>query len=369
MFDEMENININRTESNLLVALARSALSGDIKKSELICLKLLRLAKSDREFYEQVAALMRKHVSGASQLRTVSMLPPADRDLGMSLVKVDENISSDAPILSDEVKSIIDQFLGEQSKRDVLLRNGLLPTQKILLTGKPGTGKTMLAKWIAQQLEIPIATLDLATSISSYLGKTGENLRRVLDFARNNSCVLLLDEFDAIAKRRDDDSEVGELKRIVNVLLKELEEWNLNSIIIAATNHPHLLDPAINRRFDLTIDMPLPSVEIIREIYKKEFSNFYSDSVESLSYPISRALVGRNCADAVSFFRSALRRYLLTGDPLSKCIYVECLRRHLNTSKQFYSSIFKDMHNYMTIREISNITGKAPSTIQHHISK
>lgn len=364
----METIENNRTKNSLLVALAQSALAGDVKKSELICLKILRSTKEDREFSEKFADVMQRYSSGMSQFRS-SMLPPADRDLGLSLLKVDENFSTEMPILSEEVKSTVKQFLDEQSKKDVLLKNGLLPTQKILLTGKPGTGKTMLAKWIAQQLRIPIATLDLAASISSYLGKTGENLRRVLDFARNNSCVLLLDEFDAIAKRRDDDSEVGELKRIVNVLLKELEEWNLNSIIIAATNHPQLLDPAINRRFDLTIEMPLPSVETIRSIYKNEFSNFYSDSIENLSYPISRALVGYNCADVTSLFRAALRHHLLENDPLSKCIFLEYSRRSPKPLKQVYSALFKDMHNYMTIRDIAFVTGKAPSTIQHHINK
>jgi len=99
--------------------------------------------------------------------------------------------------------------------------------------------------------------------MSSYLGKTGNNVRAVFDHAISRPCVLLLDEFDAIAKRRDDDSDVGELKRLVNVLLQALDDWPANSLLIAATNHGELLDPAVWRRFDHVVQFEPPSVELI----------------------------------------------------------------------------------------------------------
>jgi len=95
--------------------------------------------------------------------------------------------------------------------------------------------------------------------MSSFLGKTGSNIRVVLDFARRQPCVLLLDEFDAITKRRDDSAEIGELKRLVTVLIQAIDEWPADGLLVAATNHPELLDPAIWRRFDRVVEFPLPT--------------------------------------------------------------------------------------------------------------
>src|SRR5690606_672144 len=106
---------------------------------------------------------------------------------------------------------------------------------------------------LAASLAIPLLQLELPSVLSSYLGRTGQNLRSVLDFARSNRVVLLLDEFDAVAKKRDDPRDLGELNRIVSVLLKDLEDWSGPSIVVAATNHEALIDPAIFRRFSMAL--------------------------------------------------------------------------------------------------------------------
>lgn len=126
------------------------------------------------------------------------------------------------------------------------------------MSGPPGVGKTMTAGWLAHRLGLPLLTLDLASVMSSYLGKTGSNVRAVLNHAQEQPCVLLLDEFDSIAKRRDDDSDVGELKRLVTVILQTIDDWSPASLLVAATNHGELLDPAVWRRFDVTLTFSLP---------------------------------------------------------------------------------------------------------------
>jgi SpoVK/Ycf46/Vps4 family AAA+-type ATPase len=138
---------------------------------------------------------------------------------------------------------------------------GLSPRSSLFFVGPPGVGKTSSAAWLARQLGVPLYQVEIPALISSYLGKTGRNLREIFDFARGQRVVLLMDEFDAIAKRRDDQGDMGEMRRIVSVLLKEIEEWPGPSVLVAATNHPELIDPAVFRRFQLTVAVEPPGPE------------------------------------------------------------------------------------------------------------
>src|SRR5690606_342807 len=135
------------------------------------------------------------------------------------------------------------------------------------------------------------------------LGKTGSNLRSVLDFAKSHPCVLFLDEIDAIAKKRSDESDVGELKRLVNILLQEIENWPNQGLLVAATNHPELVDPALWRRFDLDVTFYLPSEENVRKavieflgVDYSEFSHlidFLADSQKGESYSNIKRTINR----------------------------------------------------------------------------
>ncbi|WP_151825425.1 AAA family ATPase, partial [Acinetobacter bereziniae] len=184
---------------------------------------------------------------------------PVDLDSRLELLRreltpiVDPNLTWPESVQSELIATLI-----ERKKTEELLEEGLSPTKSLLFIGQPGVGKTVAARWLASKLERPLLTLDLSAVMSSYLGRTGGNIRIVLDYARNSSCVLLLDEFDAIAKRRDDSGEIGELKRLVTVLLQEIDSWPSDGLLIAATNHPELLDPAVWRRFDRVIEFPNP---------------------------------------------------------------------------------------------------------------
>ncbi|MFH9114834.1 AAA family ATPase [Streptomyces globisporus] len=153
----------------------------------------------------------------------------------------------------------MDDLVAERPVREALVDVGLQPSRSVLLSGPPGVGKTLTASHIASQMKQTLFVVDLAAVMSSYLGRTGRNLRAVMEFAAENECVLFIDEFDALAKRREDDSDVGELKRLVNVLLLELDRWPAGSFLIAATNHKELLDTAISRRFDVLLELSLPA--------------------------------------------------------------------------------------------------------------
>ncbi|MGC5046616.1 AAA family ATPase [Streptomyces albidoflavus] len=161
--------------------------------------------------------------------------------------------------MDEATRQSVDDLVAERPVREALVDVGLQPSRSVLLSGPPGVGKTLTASHIASQMKQTLFVVDLAAVMSSYLGRTGRNLRAVMDFAAENECVLFIDEFDALAKRREDDSDVGELKRLVNVLLLELDRWPAGSFLIAATNHKELLDTAISRRFDVLLELSLPA--------------------------------------------------------------------------------------------------------------
>jgi SpoVK/Ycf46/Vps4 family AAA+-type ATPase len=275
------------------------------------------------------------------------------------------------PILEPAVHAVVARFLRERVEVERLLREGFAPPRTLLLKGQPGTGKTMLARWLSLQLDLPLVVLDLATSISSFLGKTGANLRRSLDYARATPCVLLLDEFDAIAKRRDDSTEVGELKRIVNVLLKELEEWPLHSVLIAATNHPELLDPAINRRFDVVLQIPLPGEAEREAILVRACGRFASTLPAGFLAALGRILVGGNGSELDTMAQGVVRRHVVEQTPLGIAFTEAIAQRLPNVSKAELGPLTKALKEMtgMSVREIAELLGKSSSAVQYHLTK
>ncbi len=182
----------------------------------------------------------------------------------LAVLRID-TVGARQPVLSESIMTGIQQLLAERRQAQKLLKLGLEPMRSAIFVGPPGVGKTMTAKWIAQQLDLPLFVLDLTAIMSSYLGRTGNNLRAVLDYAKSIPCVLLLDEIDAIAKRRADVSDIGELKRLVTVILQEIDAWPSTGLLLAATNHAELIDPALWRRFDMTLEFPKPERRQIAE--------------------------------------------------------------------------------------------------------
>jgi SpoVK/Ycf46/Vps4 family AAA+-type ATPase len=186
--------------------------------------------------------------------------------------------------------------------------------------------------------------------------------------------LLLLDEFDAIAKRRDDATEIGELKRIVNVLLKELEEWPLQSVLVAATNHPELLDRAIARRFDLVLDLPLPRETERAEILKRAARRFGDSISEPMLRALACALEGASGSDLDSLMNAAVRHHLATGDDIVRSVAEEFRMRlgeRLNRQKvgDLLRSMQASVNGSFTVRELAELFGKSASTIQHHLKK
>lgn len=266
---KLSNADDKNKPYNDLVQLARLALSGRPQDIQLYLRRVVRRIDSiEPDAARQILDLLRESPVPQSPFRTITTESiPVDQDTKLSLVRHEYPVELDvAPVWPPDVESVLSQLITERLKEAELQDQGLTPTRTALFVGKPGVGKTLAARYIAAAMGRPLLTLDLAAVMSSFLGRTGNNLRFVLDYAKNLPCVLLLDELDAVAKRRDDDVEVGELKRLVTVLLQEIDDWPTTGLLLAATNHPDLLDPAVWRRFEIVLQMPLPKIDQMKKI-------------------------------------------------------------------------------------------------------
>jgi len=346
-----------------LIRLAKLASKGDRDDSVLFIRSLVRRLRSD---YPQLAAelgkLMKSPARAAVLRKSVAQVP-VDTDSRLQLARVDDPVILPVdPIWSEQVRQCLEQVVAERQRLDDLASANLAPTRSLLFTGPPGVGKTLTAKWIAASLSLPLITLDLSAVMSSYLGRTGSNVRNVMDYARGTPCVLLVDEFDAIAKRRSDHGEVGELKRLVTVLLQEIESWPQDGFLIAATNHSELLDPAVWRRFDVTIEFQLPDVTQLTAAV-----SLFLDGEEvssSIRTAVVEALTGQSYSDVERSISKA-RREAVIGDESLEERLVALVRAFVGTAPKVRQKQIAVLlvQSGLSQREANVVTGVARNTI------
>ena len=244
---------------------------------------------------------------------------PTDSEKGFPLVSVYEQYFNMGDlILDDDIKERLEYIISENKNFKKLLSFGLKPKQKILLCGPPGTGKTLSAKVISSVSGYPFVYVKFDSIISSFLGQTASNLRKIFDFIEKGKFVVLFDEFDIVGKKRDDEQEHGEIKRVVNNFMQMLDTYNGESILIAATNHQHLLDTAVWRRFDEVLLYKLPDATQRLELFEKYLGMLRHEINFDLSAFIKKT-IKFSAADIATICEDALRRAIINDqDKISK---------------------------------------------------
>jgi SpoVK/Ycf46/Vps4 family AAA+-type ATPase len=194
------------------------------------------------------------------------------------IIQDKEEIALKDVFLDTRNKELITQLIKENTYARELQEYGLPVNNKVLLQGSSGCGKTMTAKAVANELGKNIIILNLSNIVSSRIGETSQNIKMIFDKAARERSVLFLDELDQIGKARgSDDKDVGEMRRLVNTLIQLIDYYPENALLICATNHPEIIDTALLRRFQLTINYEMPSEEFLDSFYNQLLSKFPDD--------------------------------------------------------------------------------------------
>ena len=363
------------TGSEDLFKSALQDLANDEEKKGNITLSS-SLVKAYSSEKKTVSTILDSPLSEMSFSAQAGLPTPKDKDSSLDLVEVIyPKVRLDNVALPDKTKEAILQIIEEQKKASDLFSKGITPTNRVLFCGPPGCGKTLTANVLAGEIGIPIAYVKLDGLVSSYLGQTGTNIRKIFEFVKDKRIMLFLDEFDAIAKKRDDAHELGELKRVVTTLLQNMDNMPGNVFFVAATNHHHLLDPAIWRRFDTSILLELPNVPqreaIINNFLKETLADYRVDlkTLVILTEGMSGSEVGN--------LLHALAKYCILQGKTSDISRVDIANVWMKQSTLFISedsdaytqALYKLSKSGISMRVLADITGIPKSTLSYRFNK
>lgn len=307
--------------SELIKMMFQAYADNDNKKFVQIANEIIN--DEEKKKHNLLAKDLRKILSAMPQnnstLNTISKryktnIPiPRDTEKGFPLLEIREHyLNLDDLILTDELKERLKYIIEELKHIEILGAYGIRPKQKILFCGPPGTGKTLSSRVMSSIIGFPLVYIRFDSIVSSFLGETATNLRKIFDFVEEGEWVVLFDEFDIVGKKRDDPHEHGEIKRVVNNFMQMMDNYGGKSLLIAATNHQHLLDSAIWRRFDDILFFDMPDTYRREQLFNK-YLRVLKRSRDLDIFRLAEMTEGFSPADIAQICEEALRRIIL-GD-------------------------------------------------------
>ncbi|MDD3182778.1 MAG: ATP-binding protein [Alphaproteobacteria bacterium] len=294
-------------------------------------------------------------------------------------IKFIDDLPLTPPIFTKAVTRAIDTILEEWRNLEKIAAVDIEPVRSCLIYGAPGTGKTQLALWMARQLKLPVVVARLDGLVSSFLGTTSRNIGTLFNFADRYRCLLLLDEFDAIAKFRADPQEVGEIKRVVNTLLQNMDARKNHGFTIGVTNHENLLDPAVWRRFDIQVEIPRPSLDVMNQIIQRQLPpvELKDAQIKLLSW----LLEGGTGADVETLTRWVKKSFAVSNDFQHEFLSAAQQFIFLNggrvapEKRQFLMGerdvLFLELKQRldMTVSDLADLSGQNKSTVSRIIGR
>jgi SpoVK/Ycf46/Vps4 family AAA+-type ATPase len=306
-------------------ALVRSHAEGDDKRFYSVALQVAaRAARGGQaRFAQELRDLVEALRTQPSRTlgRPIPVAQPRGELSGLLSVAYPETRMADL-VLEPDVRNRLDQVLLEQRQQDRLRERGFRPLRRLLLIGPPGTGKTMTAAALAGDLHLPLFLIRLDGLITKFMGETAAKLRLVFDALEETRGVYLFDEVDALGGERARTNDVGEIRRVLNSFLQFLEQDDSESLLVATTNHPQMLDRAMFRRFDAVIDYPLPTADLVRAVIRNRLATVQlgpiiwadvTESADGLSHAEITLAAERAAKDTILAKRDAVTTADLVG--------------------------------------------------------
>ena len=325
--------------ADLLLELVRAGARGDhpLFRKTLEALIAEERAKQHNILADRLASYLNQTEA------TKSISPPTFRNgPAMNLFhELNPTRRMEGLILSDIITTPCKELMEEQNRSDLLRAHNLEPRHRILLAGPPGNGKTSLAEVLATELAVPLLVVRYEAVIASYLGETAVRLSRLFDQVRTRRCVLFFDEFDVVGKERGDIHETGEIKRVVSALLLQVDALPSYVVVVTATNHPELLDRAVWRRFQLRLELPVPTPNQIEEWFRR-FEQRMGGKLGFSVTTLAKHLKGANFSELEQFSQDVQRRYVLS---LPQANIQQIVKERLNQWEHRYSVESSEQEN------------------------
>ncbi|MFH1883396.1 MAG: ATP-binding protein [Planctomycetota bacterium] len=298
-------------QADLLVELLKSASNGDQLAFRKAAEALIQEEKS--KGHRILAERLSKSLQPNAFAMGRSLAPKQNGSNGQHkdlIYEINPERALDSLVLPKNINDQIMEVVEEQHRAELLHAHNLRARNRLLFAGPPGNGKTSLAEALAFELMYPLVVVRYETLVGSYLGETSSRLKNLLDYVRTQRCVLFFDEFETLGKERGDTHETGEIKRVVSSLLLQIDDMPDYVVVVAASNHPELLDRAVWRRFQVRVELPMPTrqqlTQYIESVGKRCQTNFgYAPET------LAKHMLGLNFAEVEEFCLSVVRRAVL----------------------------------------------------------